>query len=221
MNRLRSAFASLTARLVLTAVLLVAIVAALIAGAATLGLHSYLSGRLDRDVQASLGQSVAAAAHQSPGGGAVQPPGDNDRDNRPFDGPRLDIMAGVIAPGGSGVQIQTEDGTHYLDASTIAMLGRVPADGNGHDTVVPGYGEYRVASQQTPQGRIIVGLPTSAVDGPVSQLGCGRPSSERSASPRPPAPAWSSYAASCGRCGRSRRPRTPWPSCRWPRARST
>jgi len=170
MNRLRSAFASLTARLVLTAVLLVAIVAALIAGAATLGLHSYLSGRLDRDVQASLGQSVAAAAHQSPGGGAVQPPGDNDRDNRPFDGPRLDIMAGVIAPGGSGVQIQTEDGTHYLDASAIAMLGRVPADGNGHDTVVPGYGEYRVASQQTPQGRIVVGLPTSAVDGPVSQL---------------------------------------------------
>ena len=170
MNRLRSAFASLTSRLVLTAVLLVAIVAALIAGAATLGLHSYLSGRLDRDVQASLGQSVAAAAHQRPGGGAVRPPGDNDRDNRPFDGPRLDILAGVIAPGGSGVQIHTEEGDHYLNSATIAMLGRVPADGTGHDTAVPGYGEYRVASQQTPQGRIIVGLPTSSVDGPVAQL---------------------------------------------------
>jgi len=170
MSRLGSAFASLTSRLVLTAVLLVAIVAALIAGAATLGLHSYLSGRLERDVQASLGQSVAAAAQQSSHGGPVRPPGDNDRDNRPFDGPRLDILAGVIASGGSGVQIHTEDGDHYLDAATIAKLGRIPADGQGHDTVVSGYGEYRVASQKTSHGLIIVGLPTSSVDGPVSQL---------------------------------------------------
>jgi two-component system OmpR family sensor kinase len=164
-------FASLTSRLVLTAVLLVAVVAVLIAGAATLGLHSYLSGRLERDVQASLGQSVAAAqrAHTS-GGGPLQPPGDGDRDNRPFDGPRLEILAGVITKGSSGIQIHTEHGDEYLDAATVAMLGKVSADTHGHDTVVPGYGEYRVASEQTPEGLIIVGLPTSSVDGPVSQL---------------------------------------------------
>jgi two-component system, OmpR family, sensor kinase len=165
-------FASLTSRLVLTAVLLVTVVAVLIAGAATLGLHSYLSGRLESDVKASLDQSVAAAQHaRTTGGGPLQAPGDGDRDNHPFDGPRLDILAGVIAQGSSGVQIHTEHGGDaYLDAATVTMLGNVPADGHGHDTAVPGFGEYRVASQQTPEGQIIVGLPTSSVDGPVSQL---------------------------------------------------
>ena len=67
-------FASLTSRLVLTAVLLVAVVAVLIAGAATIGLHSYLSSRLDRDVEAALKQSVAAAAqHAQSGGGPLRP----------------------------------------------------------------------------------------------------------------------------------------------------
>jgi two-component system OmpR family sensor kinase len=163
-------FASLTSRLVLTAVLLVAVVALLIAGAATIGLRSYLSGRLESDLRASLHQSVAAAQHAQ-GGGPLRPPGDGDRDNQPFAGPRLEILTGVIAAGGSGVQIHTEEaGDQYLNASTVAMLGRVPSDGKGHDTVVPGYGEYRVATEQTPQGLIVVGLPSSAVDGPVSQL---------------------------------------------------
>jgi two-component system OmpR family sensor kinase len=163
-------FASLTSRLVLTAVLLVAVVALLIAGAATLGLHSYLSGRLERDVESSLAQSVGAA-DRAAGGGPLQAPGDGDRDNRPFDGPRLENLAGVIAKGGSGVQIHTEHGQdEYLDAQTVTMLGSLPADGHGHDTAVPGFGEYRVASQHTAEGLIIVGLPTSSVDGPVSQL---------------------------------------------------
>jgi two-component system, OmpR family, sensor kinase len=164
-------FASLTSRLVLTAVLLVAVVAVLIAGAATLGLHSYLSGRLERDVEASLAQTVAAAHRvRASGGGQLQPPGDGDSDNQPFDGPRPEILAGVITKGVSGVQVRTEEGDQYLDARTVAMLGTVPADGHGHDTAVPGFGEYRVASKQTREGLIIVGLPTSAVDGPVSQL---------------------------------------------------
>ncbi|MDX6359339.1 MAG: two-component system, OmpR family, sensor kinase [Nocardioidaceae bacterium] len=165
-------FASLTSRLVLTAVLLVAVVAVLIAGAATIGLHSYLSGRLDRDVQGSLNQSVGAAEHQAQtGGGPLKPPGDGDRDNQPFNGPRLEILTGVISPGLSGVEIHTADNEDkYLPASTVDMLGTVPVDGKGHDTVIPGYGEYRVAAQQTAAGRIVVGLPTSSVDGPTSQL---------------------------------------------------
>jgi two-component system, OmpR family, sensor kinase len=164
-------FASLTSRLVLTAVLLVAVVAFLIAGAATLGLHSYLSGRLDRDVQASLRQSVAAAAeHLQSGGGPLRPLGDGDRDNQPFDGPRLQILNGVVAPGGSFVQVHTEEGDANLPPSTVTTLGQVPPDGKGYDTAVPGYGEYRIATQQTTEGLIIVGLPTSSVDGPTSQL---------------------------------------------------
>jgi two-component system OmpR family sensor kinase len=161
-------FASLTSRLVVTAVLLVAVVAALIAGAATLALHAYLSGRLDRDVLASLGQTAHAA---EAGGGPVRPPGDGDADNQgPFAGPRLDILVGLSAGGASGAEVRTDDGDHKLGASTVTMLAAVPPDGHGHDVNVAGYGEYHVATKRIPGGLIIVGLPTSSVDGPVSQL---------------------------------------------------
>jgi two-component system, OmpR family, sensor kinase len=166
-------FASLTSRLVLTAVLLVAVVAFLIAGAATLGLHSYLSGRLDSELRASLHQSVSGIEQhaQNPGSGPLGPPGDGDSDNRPFDGPRLEILNGVVSSSLSFASVHTEEGSNQrLSSSTVTALGSVPPDGHGHDTPIPGYGEYRVATEQTSQGLIIVGLPTSAVDGPVSQL---------------------------------------------------
>jgi two-component system OmpR family sensor kinase len=161
-------FASLTSRLVVTAVLLVAVVAALIAGAATFALHSYLSSRLDRDVLASLDQTAHAA---QTGGGTIRPPGDGDADNQGrFAGPRLDILVGLAGGGGSGAEVVTDDGAHQLSVSTVTMLAAVPPDGHGHDVNVAGYGEYRVATMQITGGLIIVGLPSSSVDGPVSQL---------------------------------------------------
>ena len=74
---MRNVFASLTSRLVITAVLLVATVALLIATAATVALRTSLSDRLDSDVMSSL-------QRYGPGG---RPPGipggDSDADNRP------------------------------------------------------------------------------------------------------------------------------------------
>src|SRR4249919_779690 len=120
-------FASLTSRLVATTVLLVAVVALLIASAATLALHSYLTNRLDRDVQASLGQAVQQVEHGAPLGG----PGDGDADNRPFDGPRIDLLIGVSASGTASAAIRTEDdGFKAVDASTADALAAVPPDGN-------------------------------------------------------------------------------------------
>jgi two-component system OmpR family sensor kinase len=159
-------FASLTSRLVATTVLLVAVVALLIATAATIALRSYLTDRLDRDVQASLGQ----ATHQVEGGAPLGGPGDGDSDNRPFDGPRLDILLGASTPSSTSAAIHTEDGFRAVEASTAAALAAVPPDGNGHDVQVPGFGEYRVSTQNTQKGLIVVGLPASSVDGPVSQL---------------------------------------------------
>ena len=160
-------FASLTSRLVATMVALVAVVALLIATAATLALHSYLTDQLDRDVRASLGQAVQQVQSGRPLGG----PGDGDADNRPFDGPRIDLLIGISTSGDTSAAIHTEDrGFKAVDASTADALAAVPPDGNGHDVEVPGHGEYRVATQNTPAGLIIVGLPSSTVDGPVSQL---------------------------------------------------
>ena len=160
-------FASLTSRLVATTVLLVAVVAILIATATTFALHSYLTDQLDRDVRASLGQAVQQVEHGAPLGG----PGDGDSDNRPFDGPRIDILLGVATSSSTTAAIHTEDhGFQAVDASTADALAAVPPDGKGHDVQVPGFGEYRVSTQNSPSGLIIVGLPSSSVDGPVSQL---------------------------------------------------
>ncbi|HEX3220924.1 MAG TPA: hypothetical protein VHR35_00015, partial [Nocardioides sp.] len=115
MNR----FVSLTSRLVATAVLLVAVVAALIAGAATIALHSYLSSRLDRDVMASLPQ----LPHE---GRAAVAPDDADEDNRPpFDVRRYGTLTGIIGTTAPWAMIDDEHGYRYLDASTIATLADV------------------------------------------------------------------------------------------------
>jgi two-component system OmpR family sensor kinase len=159
-------FASLTSRLVATSVLLVAVVALLIASAATLALHSYLTDRLDRDVQASLGRATQQVEHGIPLGGA----GDADADNRPFDGPPLDTLFGVSANGKTSAVIRTEDGPSQIDPATTEALAAVPPDGQGHDVKIPGHGEYRVSSQNTQSGLIIIGLSSSSVDGPVSRL---------------------------------------------------
>ncbi len=58
-------FRSLTARLVLTAVALVALVCLLIAGATTLAMRAYLNGRLDDEVR----EAVARTLTDRPGPG--------------------------------------------------------------------------------------------------------------------------------------------------------
>ena len=158
--------ASLTSRLVATTVLLVAVVSLLIAGAATLALHSYLGARLDRDVLASLGR--LPQDNQGP----FTPPDDHDRDNHPFDQPRIGLLSGVLhGPSGSWAQIPDDDGTDQLVSSdTLTAIEAVPADGHPHDVNLPGYGEYRIALAPTSFGTTVAGLPASSVDGPVSQL---------------------------------------------------
>ena len=165
LEKVRARLASLTSRLVVTAVLLVAVVSLLIAGAATIALHSYLSDRLDRDVMLSLGR----LPHD--GGQGFQPPVDDDGDNRLFDPPRTELISGVVAGDGGGwAAVYGQDGDDYVKASCRRELASVPADGQPHDVSLTGFGEYRVASIPTPGGSIVAGLPTTSVDGPVSRL---------------------------------------------------
>ncbi len=161
MNR----FASLTSRLVVTTVLLVAVVAVLIAGAATIALRSYLSTRLDRDVMQSLQQLPHG---EQPHVGA---PNDSDYDNRPpFDVRRYGTLTGVIGNPSPWARIEGEDSARTLGGATIASLANVPADGHAHDVSIDGSGEYRVAVAQAPFGMVVAGLPTSSVDGPLTRL---------------------------------------------------
>jgi two-component system OmpR family sensor kinase len=165
-HAITSRLASLTSRLVVTAVVLVAVVSVLIAGAATLALHSYLSDRLDRDVMLSLGR----LPHDQDEGG-FQPPSDEDSDNHLFEPPRSELVSGVVTSTGSGwARVYGQRRDDYVTQSGREQLASVPSDGHAHDVVLAGFGEYRVATAQTPGGTVVAGLPTTSVDGPVSRL---------------------------------------------------
>ena len=167
---MRRAIASLTARLVITAVVLVAVVVALIGVAATVAFRGYLSDRLDEDVTSSLEQL-------KPGPRAFGPPGDGD--DRGYgvirDG---SVIAGITTSQAVG-QLSDRGTVSALSSAQIRVLTGVTPDGRPHEISVPGLGEYRVAALRGPvvldgqpsaAGVVAVGLPTSTVDGPISQL---------------------------------------------------
>ena len=161
MNR----FASLTSRLVITAVLLVAVVSLLIAGAATFALHSYLSGRLDSDVRA-LVQRLPQGNPQS------YPQLGGDNGDHPFDLARPGTLSGVVRPTEIRAQVTDDDGRpEALSTEALTALSTLSDEDGLQEVDVPGQGEYRVATARAPDGDIVfAGLPTDSVDGPISTL---------------------------------------------------
>ena len=162
---------TLTQRLVLTAVALVAIVSVLIALATTLAMRSYLDDRLDEDVRASLTLAY----------GAPPPRFDDDRDEArtsgttPADGTTTGRAASARASARSAPVIDGTTGTGILltdsgdggfgaqeplDPDVIAVLATVPADGDTHDVELPGLGEYRVIAEDRGL-TAVAGLPAS------------------------------------------------------------
>jgi two-component system OmpR family sensor kinase len=164
---------SLSSRLVLTAVLLVALVSLLISTTTTLAMRNYLNGRLDEQVQDSVNQ----ASH----------PPDND-DPPAAAGP--DRITGVgsiranLLPGQDpiGQVISTNtDGSGYtraMSTAALAALARVPVDGQVHSVKLPGLGHYRVVAKDVTfatlngpiDGTLVSGLPADSVDGTIASL---------------------------------------------------
>ena len=150
---------TLTARLVATAVALVAVVGLLVSGATAVVMGGYLGSRLDTE--------VAQALHRERG---------RDGDIRnfcPTDSPNL---PGGLPPGqGAGTLtvrvgcafVLTTDGTaRQLSTDTLKALSTVPVDGEPHTIDLPELGRYRVAATSS----AVTGLPTSDVDDATRQL---------------------------------------------------
>ncbi len=163
------AFSSLTSRLVLTAVVLVAVVSLLIATITTLAMRSYLDGRLDEQVRETFTRIVQS------------PPG-------PGGGPSRFTAVGTLRadfpedldPAGYVMVDSADEGPspQTLDVDALADLDDVPADGELHDVEVTGHGTFRVTAGEVPylyegttiDGVLVVGLPTTEVDDTISSL---------------------------------------------------
>ena len=150
---------SLTARLVATLVVLVALVSVLVISASAVVMSSYLTSRLDQDV---LG-AVSRAAHPRPDApdGTPTDPGGASASGRRFfaQGPDTVLLLPLTASTTQGVQITESGRFRMLSDTSTAVLERVPADGKAH-TVDLGIGDYRVAAQKDPDGnRVVVGRP--------------------------------------------------------------
>ena len=180
MKPVRARLASLTSRLVLTAVALVVVVSLLVGGATALAMRTYLTGKLDRDVSASAQRAL----------NPFRMGGDLD----PDEAPPLDFHLPDPPGGVEGQEVGTVSARFYADATggignvveqsgdaaatrtalsdeVLAVLDDVPADGDVHQVDLPGLGSYRVkALGSDTGGTVVAGLPDGDVDDAVSAL---------------------------------------------------
>ncbi|WP_183095912.1 histidine kinase dimerization/phospho-acceptor domain-containing protein, partial [Nocardioides stalactiti] len=156
---------TLTSRLVLTSVALVALVAGLIAVATTVAMRDYLTDQLDAKV---LGSTDRAGRGPVDGGPVVMP-------FPPPDGFEREI--GNQEPGTIVVLTELDEGWVLADRfgeeeplsdRAVELLADVPDDRRVHEVDVPGEGTYRVAVDET--GLVVTGLPTDEVDDAVGSL---------------------------------------------------
>jgi len=180
-------FSSLTSRLVLTAVLLVAVVALLIGTVTTVAMHGFLQGRIDNQVRAQLARGPLVRTDVPP----------DDPDDLPpitqAEGPERYVGEGALdaqlIPNygvAEGNVIGTDAGGHLgpqaLSNAALHQLGSVPSDGRPHSVDLDGLGDYRVIAQrggyQVIQGGVtraatgtrVVGLPSESVDATIRSL---------------------------------------------------
>lgn len=152
---------SLTGRLIMTVVTLVAVASLLVGGVVTLVMSNYLTDRLDEKLTQSLGR----AQHAPPRGT------DGFDRRRPDPGRGQDVGLITVVPGWPG-SIVTEDGdAPAISTAARDLLAKVSPDGKAHDIDLPKYGSYRVLAAREPDGSIcIVGLPRTSVDNTIGNL---------------------------------------------------
>ena len=152
---------SLTGRLIVTVVTLVAVASLLVAGIVTVVMSNYLTDRLDE----KLDQSMGRAQHAAPGNAAEQ------YGRRPDPGRGQDVGLITVVPSRPG-SIVTEDGdAPAISTAARDLLAEVRPDGKARDIDLPKYGSYRVLAAKGPDGAIcIVGLPRTSVDNTIGNL---------------------------------------------------
>ncbi|MBT2444924.1 HAMP domain-containing histidine kinase [Streptomyces sp. ISL-36] len=166
---------SLRTRLVVSAVALIAVVAAVIGTVTTIAYRSYLYDQADGQLQ-NVSDRAAGPPFGAPVGGGSRDP--------------LDFVGGPGAPVGTlGGQLvdgrlvtaeyfqDVQQGTHgpkyhvrALDTAQRAALAAVPRDGEPHTVELPGMDDYRVEYASGIRGDYLVGIPLTDVQESLSTL---------------------------------------------------
>jgi len=160
----RARFASLTSRLVLTAVGLVAVVSLAVAAATTLVMRDYLGGQLDDKVEAGYERTLLRVTGGGPPREIGQEAGSED------------ALSAVFLDSGQDQVFVTDFSDEGqprgepVSSEAKAVLEDVPADGDVHSVDLPGLGRYRVTGEDLDGGTVMFGLPTHEVDETISSL---------------------------------------------------
>ncbi|GGX38124.1 two-component sensor histidine kinase [Streptomyces chryseus] len=159
---------SLRTRLVVSALALIAVVAAVIGAVTAIALHSYLEHQLDAQLMSSVRRAERDPDGSAPGqelkfvAAPGQPLG-TVGGRVAADGTVLTSAKSVEAPGA-----RPEGHLAALSAAQTRALGPVERDAGPHTVEVPGLGDYRIAS--TPDGSVVLGFPLGGVQDTVSTL---------------------------------------------------
>ncbi len=166
---------SLTARLVMTAVALVAVVTVLIGVLATAAIRSYLTTELDEELLRT-GQRAAGALER----GLPLPAGPPDVPGRGGRGDGFSFGQGVgtltaylsdESGYGSVITAGNRAATwSTLDAEVLEALRRLPAEDGPRTVELAGLGDYRVLVDEVGAARLVTGLPTGDVDDTIRNL---------------------------------------------------
>ncbi|KRC66482.1 hypothetical protein ASE12_17935 [Aeromicrobium sp. Root236] len=154
---------SLTGRLIVTVVALVAVASLLVAGAVTVVMSHYLTDRLDEKLKDSMGR-----AQHAPN----LPRSDGDLgDRRPDAGRGQDVGLIIVIPGQPGSIVTASGGLPQISTAARDLLADVTPDDEAHNVDLPKYGSYRVLAQEGPDGSTyIVGLPRDDVEETIASL---------------------------------------------------
>jgi two-component system OmpR family sensor kinase len=154
---------SLTARLVVTSVVLVALVGVLVAGSATLAMRSYLTGQLDGKVSDALRRTTGPQFQL--GGG----PGNGSTRQLPGTLIVVKPVDTSYSPAG-GILGDGPNTATSLASATVTRLLKQPMDAKPRTVSVAG-DSYRVeATYDTSGNAFVVGLPTDDIDHTLTNM---------------------------------------------------
>jgi two-component system OmpR family sensor kinase len=161
------------ARLTAGLVVLLAVSCAAVGVAAVYELNSFLTGRLDQQLQDAGVRFPASLEHSAspkPSDHDGDEHGDTRRQSTGTFGARLvgdDVTNAAVVPSGTGTVVRNVD----LTAGDEAVLAAVPVNGRAHPVCLSALGDYRVLATPGKDGDVLItGLPTEPVDAAVHRL---------------------------------------------------